>query len=636
MQNLKILLIGQPNVGKSSLLNSLVGPKVIVSNYPGTTVEVIRAKKIFDGTKIEFEDTPGIYSISDRSEEEKVTERALFESDIDGAIVIADAVSLERSLYLVFQVLEAKIPVIIALNFIESAEKKGIIIDYKKLSRLLRVPVIPINPLKKTGIKELIDAFLKLKEARRVTFTVKYDDDIERAIEEISSQVNGRLPKRFVSLRTLEEDEDYYGYLKDKNVIEKAKKNLKEHPKVAWDISINRYGTAAFIAEKITQLVHIDEESKSLEDKVDRILLHRVWGPVLTVIAFAIIFGILLYLGGWIEETLMGFVEGTILPNLDPGGGFFGMALKAGLTGLMAGVSIALPYVFLFYVIFTLIEDSGLLSRFVINAERFLRKLSLPGKAIIPLALGLGCTVPGASATRILSSEKERFYTASLFTAVPCSSRLAIIMGIVGHFGGKLLAVYVLASLVVAFLIFGYIMKKVMRIEKKPIFHELPELPTYRAPSIKNIITKSWIRMKSFVYVVIPFLIIGGIVYSGLDVLGITKVVVKPFSLITWWLGLPDVVVVPWLFSYLQKDLSSVMLFSVLGSRIAEVLTPIQIYTFGMATTLGIPCMIATGMIWKEFGAKKAIFLTLVSAAYGLLFAGVAFRIVSIFLNRSI
>jgi len=162
VQNLKILLIGQPNVGKSSLLNSLVGSKVIVSNYPGTTVEVTRAKKIIGGTKIEFDDTPGIYSISDRSEEEKVAERALFEDNIDGAIILADAVSLERSLYLVFQVLEAKIPVIIALNFVESAEKKGILIDYKKLAKLLSVPVIPINPLKKSGIKELIDAFMMM------------------------------------------------------------------------------------------------------------------------------------------------------------------------------------------------------------------------------------------------------------------------------------------------------------------------------------------------------------------------------------------------------------------------------------------------------------------------------------------
>jgi ferrous iron transport protein B len=326
----------------------------------------------------------------------------------------------------------------------------------------------------------------------------------------------------------------------------------------------------------------------------------------------------------------MGFT-GSFLSAIHLGGGFIGTALEAGLTGLMAGVSIALPYVFLFYILFTLVEDTGLLSRFAVNLERFLRGLNLPGKAIIPLALGLGCTVPGVRATRILASGKERFYTASLFTAVPCSSRIAIIMGIVGYFGGKLLAASVLVSLIVAFLIFGYLMKKVMRLEKKPVLYELPELPPYRIPSIKNIITKSWIRMKTFVYIVIPFLIIGGIFYIALDTLGVTKAVVGPFSPIMWWLGLPAVAIIPWAFAYLQKDLSAAMLFTVLGTEIAVVLSPLQVYTFGVATTIGIPCIIATGMLWKEFGSKRAFALTLVSAVYGLLFAGLVWRTISVF-----
>ena len=628
---LKILLVGQPNVGKSSLLNALVGPKVIVSNYPGTTVEITKAKKVFDGTKIEFEDTPGIYSISDRSAEEKVTERALFEENPDGAMIIADSVSLERSLYLAFQVLEAEIPVVIALNFVESAEKRGITIDHKKLGKILGVPVIPINPLTKSGINELVGALLKIKKTKEEVFTVRYDDDIEKAIKKISFQVTKtRLPRRFVALRVLEEDADFYKYLKDEEIIEEAKKGLVDHPKVSEDLSITRSGTAAFIAEKITRITSVAEKSKSLEERVDRVLLHRVWGPFLTILTFVAIFGALLFLGSWMQDTLMGFT-GSFLSAIHLGGGFIGTALEAGLTGLMAGVSIALPYVFLFYILFTLVEDTGLLSRFAVNLERFLRGLNLPGKAIIPLALGLGCTVPGVRATRILASGKERFYTASLFTAVPCSSRIAIIMGIVGYFGGKLLAASVLVSLIVAFLIFGYLMKKVMRMEKKPVLYELPELPPYRIPSIKNIITKSWIRMKTFVYIVIPFLIIGGIFYTALDTLDVTKAVVGPFSPIMWWLGLPAVAIIPWLFGYLQKDLSATMLFTVLGTEIAVVLSPLQVYTFGVATTIGIPCIIATGMLLKEFGSKRALALTLVSAVYGLLFAGLVWRTISVF-----
>ncbi len=164
MKSLKILLIGQPNVGKSSLLNAIVGPRVTVSNYPGTTVEVTKAKKKINNTEIEFVDTPGIYSISDRSEEEKVTKRVLFEEEADGAIVIADAISLERSLYMALQILEAKIPTIMALNFVEDAKKRGIEIDCEKLEKILHIPVIPINPLTKKGIDRIVDAVLKIKK----------------------------------------------------------------------------------------------------------------------------------------------------------------------------------------------------------------------------------------------------------------------------------------------------------------------------------------------------------------------------------------------------------------------------------------------------------------------------------------
>jgi ferrous iron transport protein B len=628
---LKILLVGQPNVGKSSLLNALVGPKVIVSNYPGTTVEVTRAKKTVAGKKIEFIDTPGTYSISDRSEEEKVTEKALFEKKANRAIIVADSSSLERSLYLAFQVLEAGIPTVLALNFVEGAKKKGITIDHKKLSKILGIPIIPINPLTKYGINKLINTVLGIKEIKAKAFSVRYDDDIEKAIKKISSQITKTyLPKRFVALRVLEEDVDFYKYLKDKEILKKAKEGLVNHPKVAEDITVTRFGTAAFIVREATKIVPVEEAARNLEERADRVLLHRAWGPFLTILTFVAIFGALLFLGSWMQNTLMGFTE-SFLSAIHLGGGFIGTALEAGLTGLMAGVSIALPYIFLFYILLTLVEDVGLLSRFVINLERLMRRFNLPGKATIPLALGLGCTVPGIRSTRILSSGKERFYTAALFTAVPCSSRTAIIMGIVGHFGGKWLAVSVLISLVVGFFIFAYLMKMILRLKKKPVLYELPELPPYRMPSIKNIAVKSWIRMKTFVYIVIPFLIVGGILYTALDTLGVTKAVVGPFSPIMWWLGLPAVAIVPWAFAYLQKDLSAAMLFTVLGTEIAAVLSPLQIYTFGVATTIGIPCMIATGMLWKEFGSKRAFTLTLISAAYGLLFAGLAWRIISIF-----
>ena len=625
MENLKILLIGQPNVGKSSLLNALVGPRVTVSNYPGTTVEITKARKKFNNTEIEFVDTPGIYSISDRSEEEKVTEKALFEEDEDGTITITDAISLERSFYMVLQILEAQVPTVLALNFVEDSKKRGIEIDYEKLEKILRVPVISINPLTKKGIDKLVDAVLKIKKIPKRTFTIGYDDDIEKAINKISSQIKETsIPKRFIALRVLEGDEDFHKYLKDERVIGDAKESLKDHPKVAEDISITRYGTASFIAEKVTQIVPVEKEKK-LQERIDSILMHKFLGPLTTGLFLLAIFGILLYLGNLIQSVLMGLTESFLSSFGTAEHSIIAMVLVQGLTGLAAGVSIALPYVFLFYLLLGLLEDIGLLSRFIVNAERFLKKLGLPGKSFIPLALGLGCTAPAIRATRVLSSKKEQFHTASLFAFVPCSSRIAIIMGIVGFYGGIKLAFSVFATLSIAGLIWTFGIKKVIHIKSEPL---LLELPPYRKPLVKNVLAKSWIRMKDFVYIVMPLLVIGGIAYGILDILGLTNIIVEPLSPITTWLGLPAVIIIPLAFGFLQKDLTGAMLLSVLGSKISLTLTPLQIYTFAIASTIGIPCIIALGMLIKEFGFKKAILLTSVSIIYGLLFSGLVCRII--------
>ena len=627
MKYLKILLIGQPNVGKSSLLNALVGPRATVSNYPGTTVEVTKAKKKVNDTEIEFVDTPGIYSISDRSEEEKVTEKALFEEDKDGAIIIADATSLERSLYMVLQILEAQVPTVLALNFVEDAKKRGIEIDYEKLEKILHVPVIPINPLTKKGMDKLVDVVLKIKEISKRPFTVEYDDHIEKAINKILPQIKETsLPKRFIALRVLEGDEDFYKYLKDKRVVEETKQNLKEHPKVAEDISITRYGTASFIAEKVTKIIPLEKvEREKFEEKIDRILLHKTLGPLVTGLFFLAIFGILLYLGNLIQDFLMSSTESLLSSFGLMKHSIIATILFRGLTGLIAGVSIALPYVFLFYLLLGLLEDIGFLSRFIVNAERFLRKIGLPGKSFIPLALNLGCTVPATRATRVLSSKKEQFYTATLLAFVPCSSRIAIIMGIAGFYGGIKLVFSVFATLLIAGLIWALGIKKIVHIKKEPL---LLELPPYRKPLIKNILAKSWIRMKDFVYIVTPLLIIGGIAYGFLEILGLTYIIVKPLSPIITWLGLPAVTIIPLVFGFLQKDLTGAMLLSVLGSNISLVLTPPQIYIFTIASTIGIPCINALGMLIKEFGFKKAVGLTVSSIFYGLLFAGSAWRII--------
>ena len=629
MKKIKILIIGQPNSGKSSLLNALIGPKVIISNYPGTTVEITKGIKKINSFEIEFSDTPGIYSISDRSEEEKVTEKALFEKKIDGVVVICDATSLERSFYMVLQVLEAEVPAIIALNFTEEAGSKGINIDFKRLEKIFAVPVIPINPLTKRGISKLLNEVVRVKNKKSQSFKIEYDDHIEEAIDKISTWVKGGLPKRFVALRVLEEDKDFYKYLKDEKIIKKASNVFEKHPRISKDIAVTRFGTASFIAESITSIISLKKE-KRIKDSIDKILLNKTWGPVITFLFFIIIFGVLLFLGNLIQGFLMNATEGLISYFSQDRQSMLYIILGQGLTGLAIGISVALPYVFLFYLLLGVIEDTGLLTRFIINAERFTNKIGLPGKSFIPLVLGLGCTAPAARATRILSSKKEQFHTASFFAFVPCSSRIAIIMGIVGFYGGIGLAFLVYTTLLVAGLIAAFGIKKAFGSKIEPL---ILELPVYRRPLFRNVFTKSWIRMKDFVYIVMPLLMVGGIIYGILNVSGLITVIVKPFSFITTWLGLPTETIIPLAFGFLQKDLTGAMLLSVLGSDISIALTPIQIYTFGVAATVGIPCIIALGMLIREFGFRKAFFLTISLNLYGILIAGLIWRIISVFNN---
>jgi len=628
VNTLKIALVGQPNVGKSSLLNALVGPRVTVSNYPGTTVELTKAEKKFNGVEINFIDTPGIYSISDQSKEEKITEKVLFEEDLDGVVVVVDALSLERGLYIVLQILEARLPTILAVNFTEEARDKGIEVNYQKLRETLGIPVIPINPIRKNGISELLKVISKVDTYSTTPFSVQYDDHIEQGINQVSSKVDTtKLPKRFIALRTLEEDKDFYSYLEDEKILDKVKENLKEHPTLNNDIAITRYGTASFLAGEVTNISPVDK-TISWEDKVDSFLLHQTWGPVITLLILFGVFSVLLVLGNFTQGLLTQLGDRLLDPLSGMTSSLTTILVSRGLTGLIAGVAIALPYVFLFYLLLGFLEDIGVLSRFIVNADRFLRKLGLPGKSFIPIALGLGCTAPASRATRVLATKEEQFYASSIFAFVPCSSRIAIIMGIVGFYGNSVLALSVFVTMLAAGLVWAFGMKKLFYLESEPL---LLELPPYRRPLISNIFAKSWNRMKEFVYLVMPLLALGGIVYGILDWTDLANTIVKPLTPITGWLGLPNKTIIPLVFGFLQKDLTGSMLVSVLGSKISLSLSAIQLYAFGVASTIGIPCIIAFGVLVREIGGKRTTLLTVSTITYGFLIAGILLRIARLF-----
>ncbi len=630
-KTLKVVLVGQPNVGKSCLLNALVGPCVTISNYPGTTVETTQAKREIGGTSFIFVDSPGTYSLSDRSEDERATKHALLSNDMDVAVIVLDACSLERGLYFALQVIESGVKTVIAMNFIEDAIEKGITIEYDRLGRLLGVPVVPFNPFTKRGLDNLIDEIRNASRLQSATIDVLYDDHIESVISMLIEEgLDISLPTRFVALRILEEDKDFLHLVNKTTMKRITDKISKDCLRITEDIARMRYGTASFLATQGTKIIHRETRKKEVIDslRIDRWLLHRFGGPAFTLLFFSALFYTLLVVGGAIQCLLMTVSE-DLIALIPVDGGFLTQMLIDGLTGVTAGVAMALPYVFLFYIILGLTEDIGLLPRFVVNVQRTLRFFHIPERGFISLMLGLGCTVPAVTSTRIIRERDQRVRLIFLYAFVPCSSRLGIILGVVAFYGGDRLVLPLFATLGIAALFWLLIMRILSKDKLDPI---LLELPTYRRPMISNIAHKSWLRMREFVVVVIPLLILGGVMYSLIDQLGGTAVLIGPFAFVTeGLLGLPAETIIPILFGFVQKDLTGAMLVSVLGGDVAAVMTPLQMFTFGVVTSIGIPCMIVLPAMSREIGWKNTFVIFVTTGLFSLVVASTAWRIALLF-----
>ncbi|MBW1668636.1 MAG: ferrous iron transport protein B [Deltaproteobacteria bacterium] len=618
--------MGQPNSGKSSLLNALAGAKAIVSNYPGTTVELTRAQTYLERVKVEIIDTPGIYSLSDATLEERVTKEYILERDYDLVVNIVDVTSLERGLYLTLQLRETGIPLIVALNFVEDASKKGVSININKLSDALGVHVVALNPLTGTGLKALSLMISKTESLQTEVkpLIIQYDDHIEEALKEIFSKLTAKtnVYRRFAALRALEGDEEFRNLLKDAidNLLPEEVKQY--HPDLSEDIMLTRYGCASVISKRCINVTSIKGLKEPLSERLDRVLINPGYGWIICLSTIIAIFYIMLVLGGFLQDKS---VEATkaMVDWIITSWSLKGVAadvLGNALRGAASGIGIALAYVLIFYILLSLLEDTGLLSRIVLSFSRFLSKLDLPGNAVVPMMLNFGCTVLAISATRILRNRGERLRTTATFVGVPCSSRTAIIMGLVASYAGIHYAVATYLITILSGLLFSKISGLFVKVEPSPF---LLELPPYRKPLLQNVAVKSWIRMQDFVKVVIPLLIFGGVVYSLMEYLGLVDFLISPLIPLGLWLRLPPKAVLPLVYGYLQKDLTISMLFTVLGTTDIRIyLSSTQLFIFGLQASIQFPCIIASSMAWKEFGWKIAVYLTIGGFLYGVLVTG--------------
>ena len=619
----KVALVGQPNVGKSSLFTRLTGVGVISSNYPGTTVEFDEGVVTRNGKTVSVHDLPGTYSMSGNSDDEKVVLRDLWEGRNDTVILVADATNLVSSLVLCFEALELGLPTIIALTKIDEARKRNRI-DIDALSGILGVPVMPVSSKISEGVDALADAVCEGR-ARASGFRVEYMPDIEKAIVALEDGLpdNLKFNKRGVAVKLLEESEPFDEMIGTdlKHTVAVMKKLYRDGTgqSLAVGIASSRYAEAENI---VSDVVSESDTKPSLADRISDVMITPVTGiPILLAVCLVILTTIV-YVGSFLDGVVSSVYEavvGTAIIDLG-GDSEFWTAVLTGIDGsIQAIMSLVIPYIMVFYIILGILEDSGYLTRAVVLLDRTMHHFGLHGGSFIPIIVGLGCNVPAIMAVRTVQSRREKVILSSMIVmAVPCSAQMAIIMGATGSYSGIVYAFGILVMLVCLAVVTGVLMNRFMKYEPSNLAMELPDL---QVPSAKNVLFKTWYRIKDFFYIAFPLLVVGSIVVELLLQYDLLDVIVDPLSpVIVGMLGLPAVCSIAFIVGILRKEMALGMLQILAGGVALEAfMTPDQFVVFGVVMAVYMPCVATLITMWREIGWKETIGVSVLSIVVAIL-----------------
>jgi ferrous iron transport protein B len=637
-KKLLIALAGNANVGKSVIFNHLTGLHQHIGNWPGKTVERAEGTLHFKGYTIDIVDLPGIYSLSTYSMEELISRKYIAVERPDMVINVVDASVLERNLFFTLQLIELETPIVIALNQMDIAKRKGIQIDLEKLERLLGIPVVPTVATKGVGVFQLLEKALELIEKGPMTehAQVRYGEEVEERIATLTKMIKGDqfwYPPRYVAIKLLEGDEEIEREVSKVNphIVAAAKKLAKEiemlHGHTCSSvITSERYEVAGCITREAQKIV--SPIKPKIEERLHTLTTHKILGYPIMAFSLLLMFYLIFTFGGYASELLTNiFYEWESLFASLFGTGMVGKLVWGGIIeGVIAGVTIALPYIVPFYIILYFLEDSGYLSRIAFLMDTAMHKIGLHGKAFIPIMLGYGCNVPACLGCRIMETERERLLAAFVTTLVPCAARTVIILGLVGQFIGIQWALmFYIIDLLVIFAL-GRLAFRTLAGEPTALIMEMSD---YRLPHLKTIFKETWFRIAEFIKIAFPLIIVGSLAIKLAEVFGLLEAVASLLSPITvMWLGLPAITGITLIFGVLRKELTLIMLATLLGTtNFGQVLTPVQIVTFTLVTMFYIPCIATIAALVREFGWKKALFITVFEIIFAISLGGFASRI---------
>ncbi len=617
-----IVLVGQPNCGKSTLFNHLVGFKSRISNLPGTTVQLEKGEFKRKDRVYEIIDLPGIYSLTQGDEAENKTLEFLLNEEYDFIVNILDASMLSRGLELTLQLLKIGKPMVVVLNMMDEAKRKGIIIDVKKLEKLLKVPVIPAIASRGVGIKELFEAIENFK-GPVLCFLEDLPGNLRKEADKLTDVLKDcNLNRRhcalyFLATKILGGELSLDTVIKDKGCREKANMIIKEARELFLKefsmepedvIHALRHHTAMTLAEKVVTFKR--KRSLSFLEKIDSVVMHPVFGYLIMAIVYLGFFYLTFKIGGYLEDY---FTKPFELLYTQKTGLIYSL-WNATVDGLSGGIGIVFPYLLPLMFFISILEDIGYIPRAAYLMDTLMHRFGLHGKSVVPLLLGYGCNVPAITATRIIEEERNRVLTALLVPFIPCSARLTVLLAISDKFLGPLFAIGVLFLNIIVVGIVGKILTLIKKEDSPGI---VLEIPSYKIPSMKITLAKTWLHVKEFIFVAWPMLIAGSIVLGLIQFYGIEQIIneiLYPFT--RGLLGLPSKVGVTLLFGILRKELTLIMLQTAMGtplSQIGNVMTHVQLATFTVFTIFYIPCIATLAAIYKEFNKKIMFYSILLS-----------------------